>query len=54
MTPQNQSTRIFTVFWVMLGVAVIAVGLVEIAAGIAEARDRLIRRTQAALVRSVG
>ena len=48
--PTTKASKIFTIFWVLFGVCVVAVGLVEIATAIMNARELLMKKTRAALL----
>ncbi len=52
--PTTQKSRLFTIFVVMFGVAIIAVALVEIASFFLEAKEALVARSTAALLKSSG
>jgi len=49
--PTSQGSRVVTLFWAVAGVGLVAAGLIELFEVIAEARDRLYRRTKQLLLK---
>ena len=54
ITPTSRPSRTITIFWVMFGVGVVAVALVEIAAAVVEAQDVVTAKARAAILRAQG
>lgn len=51
LTPTSQSSRLFTMFFILFGIAIVAVALVEIADYIMKQRRALLKKTQAEVIK---
>mmetsp|Transcript_5041 Transcript_5041/g.6528 ORF Transcript_5041/g.6528 Transcript_5041/m.6528 type:complete len:334 (+) Transcript_5041:72-1073(+) len=54
LTPTSQASRLFTLFFVLFGIAIVAVALVEIAEYIMKQRGALLKKTQADIIKKAG
>jgi uncharacterized membrane protein len=51
-SPTSQASRLFTLFFVLFGISIVAVALVEVANYLIEKREALVKKTQADVIRN--